>query len=131
MRKNRSIPALFITAALYDGVLGIAFLFAGGAVFRWAGVTPPNHPGYVQFPAALLIVFSAMFLAVAAHPIRNRALIPYGMLLKASYCGVVSFHWLAAGLPDMWKPFCVADFIFLATFAWAWAVLGKKSVSTM
>ena len=117
---------LFIVAALYDGVLGAAFLFASGALFDWFGVTPPNHPGYVQFPAALLIVFAVMFMAIAVNPVRNRNLIPYGILLKMSYCGVVSFHWLTAGIPDMWKPFCVFDLCFPHCLHWAWAALREK-----
>ena len=123
MDKRRVISPLFVAAALYDGLLGAAFLFAGGAVFEWFAVTPPNHPGYVQFPGALLIVFALMFAAVARDPARNRGLIPYGMLLKVAYCGVVGFHWLTADLPAIWKPFCLFDLAFLAAFAWAWAAL--------
>ena len=126
MNRERWIPVLFVVAALYDGLLGAAFLFGSGAVFQWFGVTPPNHPGYVQFPAALLIVFAIMFMAIARNPAGNRNLIPYGILLKASYSGVVCFYWLTTGLPGMWKPFCIFDLIFLIAFAWAWAVLRGK-----
>ena len=126
MRTKRVITALFVVSAAYDGLLGTAFLFASGSLFKWFGVTPPNHPGYVQFPAALLIVFAVMFMAIAMNPVRNRNLIPYGILLKVSYCGVVSFHWLTAGLPGMWKPFCVFDLFFLIAFTWAWAVLREE-----
>jgi hypothetical protein len=126
MKPERWIAPLFIIAAIYDGVLGLAFLFASEAVFQWFGVTPPNHPGYVQFPGALLIVFAVMFCSIARDPARNRNLIPYGILLKVSYCGVVLFHWLTAGIPGMWKPFCIFDFVFLILFAWAWKALSKK-----
>jgi hypothetical protein len=117
------ISVLFAVGALYDGVLGLIALFAGGQLFRWFGVTPPNHPGYVQFPGALLIVFALMFVAVARNPVKNRDLIPYGMLLKVSYCGVICFHWFTAGIPDMWKPFAIMDAAFLALFVWAYARL--------
>lgn len=127
MRTKRAIVALFIVAAVYEGLLGVAFLFGSGALFQWFGVTPPNHLGYVQFPAALLIVFAIMFMSIAMNPVRNRNFIPYGILLKVSYCGVVSFHWLTAGLPGMWKPFCILDLVFLIAFAWAWAALQKES----
>ena len=128
MSTKRWIPVLFMVAAIYDGLLGIAFLFASGRLFQWFCVTPPNHPGYVQFPAALLIVFGVMFSAIAMNPVRNRNLIPYGILLKTSYCGVVAFYWLTAGLPGIWKPFCILDFMFLFAFAWAWAVLGRDKI---
>lgn len=125
MKAKAAIRALFLAAALYDGLLGAAFLLASGALFAHYGVTPPNHAGYIHFPAALLLVFAVMFLAIALQPIRNRNLIPYGILLKVSYCGVVIFHWRATGLPDMWKPFCVADLCFLLLFAWAWRAAAK------
>ena len=125
---KRVITVLFIVASIYDGLLGVAFLFRSGDLFQWFCITPPNHPGYVQFPAALLIVFAIMFMAIAMNPVRNHNLIPYGVFLKASYCGVVLFHWLTAGVPGMWKPFCVFDLVFLVAFIWAWTALrGEKT----
>jgi hypothetical protein len=126
MKNKITIPVLFIVAALYDGLLGIIFLFAGAAVFQRFGVMPPNHPGYVQFPAALLITFSLMFVAIARSPIKNRNLIPYGIFLKASYCGVVFFHWFTGGIPGMWKPFCIFDLIFLILFVLAYMALREE-----
>jgi hypothetical protein len=120
------IRGLFYLAALYDGVLGLAFLFSADGLYTRFRVTPANHPGYVQFPALLLVVFALMFLAVARNPARNRNLIPYGMLLKVAYCGVVGFYWFGAGIPDMWKPFAVIDAVFLALFIWAYRVLMGK-----
>ncbi|MBD3243069.1 MAG: hypothetical protein GF331_20935 [Chitinivibrionales bacterium] len=126
MSSNRAITVLFAVAALYDGLLGAAFLLAGRPLFEQFAVPPPNHFGYVQFPAALLVVFALMFLAIAKDPPRNRNLIPYGMLLKASYCGVVLFHWVTTDLPGMWKPFCIIDLVFLGLFGWAWLALGRQ-----
>jgi hypothetical protein len=124
--KNLTKP-LFIIAALYDGILGIIFLFASGRVFEAYGTTPPNHPGYVQFPAALLLIFAIMFVVIARDPINNRRLIPYGILLKISYCGIVLLHWFDGGIPDMWKPFVIFDLVFLVFFVLAFAALGKSS----
>jgi hypothetical protein len=118
--NDRPVSILFGVAGLYDAVLGLVFLVAPAAVFDRFGVTPPNHFGYVQFPAALLIVFSIMFFAVALRPRANKNLIPYGVLLKVSYCGLAFGYWIAQGIPGMWKPFAVADLAFAALFAWAW-----------
>jgi hypothetical protein len=120
MKDDRLVSTLFTVAGLYDGILGVAFLVAPAALFDRFGVTPPNHFGYVEFPAALLIVFAIMFFAVALDPRANRNLIPYGILLKASYCGLVFGYWFTEGLPNMWKPFAVADVGFAALFFWAW-----------
>ncbi|MBN2170879.1 MAG: hypothetical protein JW819_06130 [Candidatus Krumholzibacteriota bacterium] len=115
-----AVRVLFVIAAVYDGVLGLVFLVAPAAMFRWFGVTPPNHYGYVQFPALLLIVFGLLFAAVARNPVRNRNLIPYGVMLKIAYCGTVFAYWLSQGIPGMWKPFAIADLAFLVLFLWAY-----------
>ena len=125
MEKTRSVSWLFWIAASYDGILGLLFLFTASWVFDWFGVTPPNHLAYVQFPAALLIVFALMFLVIAREPLRNRNLIPYGILLKVSYCAIAFYHWFSAGIPGMWKPFAVFDLIFMILFGWAYLSLGK------
>ena len=120
MKKDRLVSILFAIAGLYEGVLGIAFLVAPATLFNRFGVAPPNHFGYVQFPAALLVVFGIMFFAVARNPLANRNLIPYGILLKASYCGLVFGYWFTQGLPGMWKPFAIADLVFAVLFCWVW-----------
>ncbi len=53
------IKLLFAASGVYDALLGLAFLLFGLQVFQFAGVTPPNHIGYIQFPA------------YAANPLRN------------------------------------------------------------
>jgi hypothetical protein len=106
-----------------SGFCWVALRGPFGAPFRWFDVTPPNHPGYVQFPVALLLIFSIMFVAVAVNPVNNRNLIPYGILFKISYCGVVLFHWHTTDIPQMWKPFCIFDLVFLLLFASAWTTL--------
>jgi hypothetical protein len=123
--KTTTVSWLFLVAALYDGLLGLAFLVAAEQIFRAAQVTPPNHFGYVQFPGAVLVVFGIMFAAVARRPRENRRLIPYGMLLKVSYCGVAGYHWLTGGIPLLWKPFVVIDLVFLILFLLAYRSLGR------
>ena len=128
--STRSIRVLFAVAALYDGLLGIAFLAAAPALFAWVGVTPPNHFGYVHFPAALLIVFALMFWTISVDPVANRGLIRYGILLKVSYCSVVFYHWFTADIPFIWKPFAIADMAFLVLFVWALSWLKRQAVET-
>jgi hypothetical protein len=125
MKATRAVEALFVSAALYDGALGAIFLIAPGPDFQWANVTPPNHWAYVQFPAALLIIFGLMFAAIARDPPGSRSLIVYGILLKLSYCGIASWHWFTAGIPGLWKPFAVIDLVMAVLFAWSYRALGE------
>ncbi len=129
MKNLRSISAFYILAALYDGILGIVFLIAAPKFFEWAQVIPPNHFGYVQFPAALLIVFALMFCAVARDPCKNRNLIPYGILLKLSYSGTVFFYWFTSGVPQPWKPFAIIDLAFMIIFLITYSMLGNQRES--
>lgn len=130
MKAQKSITALFYVAFIYDAVLGLTFLVFQNRVFEWAAIPPPNHPGYIQFPALLLIVFGLLYLAVARNPVANRNLIPYGMMLKVAYCSVVFGHWFTAGLPGIWKPWAVFDLIFLLLFWGAYRALGKSAPMT-
>lgn len=123
--STKSIVILFWIAAAYDGILGAVFLVAPGALFAALNVTPPNHFGYVRFPAALLIVFALMFIAVAMKPAGNRNLIPYGILLKVSYCSVAFGYWFTQDIPFMWKPFAVIDLAFLVLFYLAYRTLAE------
>ncbi len=117
------VKILFFVAALYDGLLGLAFLFFAPAIFHTFGVTPPNHFGYVYFPALLLIIFAAMFLHVARDPVRNRDLIWYGVALKASYSGVVFWYQFHGGIPSLWLPFAWIDLLFLVLFLVTWKIV--------
>ncbi|MCU0918604.1 MAG: hypothetical protein MUC88_29215 [Planctomycetes bacterium] len=127
MSMPKWIPPLFWLAALYDGLLGLAFLAAPGQLFELCQVAPPNHLGYVQFPAALLLIFGLMFVAIASDPVGKRHLIVYGILLKIAYCGVAGYHWAAAGIPGMWKPFVVIDLVMGLLFLGAYQSLSKAA----
>jgi hypothetical protein len=127
MSSPKWVPPLFWVAALYDGILGLFFLVVPGGVFEWFQVTPPNHYGYVQFPAALLLIFGLMFASIARNPVGRRHLIVYGILLKVAYCGVAGFHWTATGIPGMWKPFVVIDAVMGVLFVLAYVTLAESS----
>src|ERR1700730_8979628 len=111
--RNSWIRALFVVAGIYETVLGLTFFFLARQVYRWAGLIPPNHFGYVRFPALLLIIFGAMFFRIAQDAVRNRELILYGVALKASYSGLVFWYELHGGLPGLWLAWAWADLVFL------------------
>jgi hypothetical protein len=129
MKALQPIRALFLIAALYDGGLGLAFLLAPGLVFRLGDVTPPNHWAYVQFPAALLLIFGVMFVAIARNPIKNREMIIYGILLKLAYCGITFWYWFADGIPGLWKPFAVIDLVTAALFVWSYRFITRPATA--
>ncbi|MFC1703849.1 hypothetical protein ACFL1E_03570 [Candidatus Omnitrophota bacterium] len=125
MNYPKWIKPFFIVSGLYDGILGLLFLFVPFQLFRLANITPPNHIGYVQFSACLLIVFAMMFFRIASDPLANRNLIEFGILLKVSYCAVVFTHWILQTIPLLWVTFAFFDVAFLALFILAQRALKK------
>jgi len=115
----------FGASAIYDGVLGLVFLFLGPMIYDYFRIERPNHLGYLHFPALLLIVFAILYWRIASDPARYRDLIPYGIGLKVSYCGVVFYHWATGGIPAMWIPFAWIDVAFLVLFVHAWRKVGN------
>lgn len=111
-----AVRLLFGIAGVYNSAIGLVFLCFGPQVFDAAGVPYPNHWGYVQFASLLLIVFGVMFFAVAHDPTANRNLIPYGMLLKLSYAGLVAYYWVTTDCPLLFKPFAIIDGLMLLLF---------------
>ena len=110
------VRLLFMIAGLYDFGIGLVFLLFGSQLFDSAGVPQPNHWGYIQFGSLLLVVFGTMFFAVAYDPVANRNLIPYGMLLKLSYTGLVTYYWVTTDCPMLFKPFAVIDGVMFVLF---------------
>jgi hypothetical protein len=120
------IKLLFIASGIYDVLLGVVALFFGAQIFRLAGVTLPNHMGYVQFPALLVILFGIMFLLIARDPYGRREWILLGMGLKASYFGLVFWHELFGEIPRLWIPWAWVDLAFFLLFFAAWRNLRKQ-----
>jgi hypothetical protein len=102
---------LFQVAALYHGLLGALFFVAPTWPFQYFNIAEPNHPVYVQFPAALFVIFAAMFQKIAREPAQYRHLIPYGIALKAASCVLSFWYWLNPGIPGIWKVFAVIDLV--------------------
>src|ERR1700730_11332076 len=97
--RHSTVRLLFGIAGLYDFLVGLVFLFLGTQLFDAAGIPQPNHWGYIQFGALMVAIFGIMFFAVAYDPVANRNLIPYGMLLKLSYAGLVTYYWITTDCP--------------------------------
>ncbi len=123
--KPSWISAVFWASAIYDCLLGLVFLVTAQTVFELFGVPLSNHPGYIQFPALILILFGIMFARIALDPVGNRSLMPYGIGLKGAYAGLVLFHQFTGGIPSMWLPFAYIDLVFIVGFVTAWRAAGK------
>ena len=126
MNVPKWVSPLFWIAAAYDGVLGVLFLAAPEWVFAQLNVPPPNHVAYVQFPAALLIIFGLIFVTIACDPIANRGQILYGILLKVAYCSLAFYYWITTDIPWIWKPFALIDVVMGVLFVIAYFSLAAS-----
>ena len=120
-----STRLLFTVAGAYDFIIGAAFLGFGPQLFEATSVPQPNHWGYLQFGALMLMIFGLMFFAVASNPVANRNLIPYGILLKLSYVAIVTYYWVSTDVPLLFKPFAVIDAVMLVLFVIAYRGLAQ------
>jgi hypothetical protein len=113
--------AVFRIAAIYEGLLGALLFFTPTWPFRQFNVAEPNHPAYIQFPGALLMIFAAMFVKIAREPAHYRHLIPYGIARKGAYCILAFWYWINPGIPGIWKTFAVIDLVMGALFVRAYS----------
>ena len=123
MKSLLPVRLLYAIAALYDGLLGLAFIVAAPQIFQRVAITPPNHWGYVHFAAGLLVIFGFLFLQIALRPVENHGLVLYGFLLKVCYVATVGWHWYHGDVPVLWKWFAGADVVFALLFLWSLLVL--------
>jgi hypothetical protein len=100
------IRVVFIIAGIYDGMLGMVFLFMPEAIFAFYAVTPP--------------IFAIMFFRIAMDPVRFRELMLYGVGLKVAYCSLVFKYVMIDDVPTMWVPWAWLDLVFLVAFLMAW-----------
>lgn len=130
MTLPKWISPLYWIAAAYDGALGILFLAAPGWVFERFNVAPPNHMAYVQFSAALLIIFALIFAAIARDPMANRSQMIYGILLKVAYCTISAYYWVTTDIPIIWKPFVFCDLLMGILFIVAYLSVPGRAART-
>ena len=124
--KRHVVSIVFLTSAAYNGLLGLMFLVFGPAVFRFCGGQPPGHPGCVQFPALLSLIFAYMLLQIARRPAEKRVLIPYAVVVKLCFSAVVLENWALGDIDYLWKPLALYDLVFAAMFYWGYESLARR-----
>jgi hypothetical protein len=114
----------FLIAALFDGILGLLFLFFWGPIFDALGVTRPESSSYVTLAAAFIAVQGLGYFLVWRDMVRNVGIVVIGVAYKLAYV-VLSAYYALAGelLHNIFAWFGAADVIFLIGFIWFLAVV--------
>lgn len=124
------MKVLFLVAGLYDVSIGGAFLFFGPQLLKATGVGLPDHWAYLQFAACELIIFGLMFLSISRDPVAHRHLIPFGLLLKASYFSLATYYFSIGQCPLLFQPFAVIDALMFVLFVVAYQKLGSDHTAS-
>lgn len=125
--RERYYRGLFLVAAIYDVVLGIAFTLFYQPVFDMLDVTPPEG-GYIPLLGAFLFVIGvAYFLIWRGELARNRDMIFVGTLYKLAYAAVALTFWAIGEVPHVSfaAVFGIADAIFFVLMLECWLYLGR------
>jgi hypothetical protein len=115
--RQRYYRGLFATAAIYDVVLGVVFLFFGRWAFDILDIEE-KYPegGFIQLIGAFVLVLGiAYYLIWRSDLWRNRDLVAIGALYKLAYTGVGLWVAVFDELPHLvflWA-FGIADAVFL------------------
>lgn len=124
---------LFRISAIYDGVLGIAFVFFARRTFDALGIADklPEFGGYLGLLGAFVFVLGfAYYLISRGDLARNIDLIFVGVAYKLAYCAIAIYYSVAESLPH-WvfgAVFGVADFIFFVLMAECYWYLRKEAM---
>ncbi|HSG49046.1 MAG TPA: hypothetical protein VLA43_14590 [Longimicrobiales bacterium] len=128
MTDLRVYRKVFLVAAAYDLVLGVAFLFLYPWVYGLLGIGLPSEPAYLQTSAAFVVVQGIMYLLIAREMTRNRDLILVGAIYKAAYAGISLYHWTLGDLPHVvFAVFGLLDIVFLVAFVMCLGAMGRAT----
>ncbi|MFN8635500.1 MAG: hypothetical protein U0893_16765 [Chloroflexota bacterium] len=108
---------LFVVAALYDGILGVAFFFLYQPIFQLLGIPLPDNASYIHLSAGFIFVQGVGYWLVSRDLQRNLDLVRVGALYKAIYVAVAVYY-LGTGqiLHAVFAWFGLFDFVFLLLF---------------
>lgn len=107
----------FLLAALYDLILGAAFLVASEPILTAIGMTLPPHIAYIQLAAVFVFVQGLGYWLVSRDPLANLGLVRVGVAYKAAYSGLALYYLATGQLPSVFFiPWAVFDLLFLIGF---------------
>lgn len=96
---ERSFRLLFLLAALYDGLLGAAFLVGAGPILTWLAVPSPASPIYLQLIAGLIVVQGLGYFFVWRRLWRNVDIVTMGIAAKLALVAVTAASVVRGDLP--------------------------------
>lgn len=114
--KDSLFKAIFLIAAIYDFVLGIAFLIFYKPIFNYFGIALPLYPMYLQMAAAFVFAMGVGYYFIFKNLYKNTDLVKLGIVYKFVYSGLASYFFFAGQAHVIFFWFVIFDLVFLALF---------------
>jgi len=132
--REKYYRGLFTIAAIYDGLLGITFIFFPARAFAALGISEklPAFGGYLTLLGAFVLVIGVAYFLIARGDLRrNTDLILVGTLYKLAYSGTAFYYWSQGNLPHLafGALFGVADAVFFVLMAECYWALKPEAKS--
>lgn len=109
--------AFFLTAAIYDYVIGIAFFFFYRPIFEALDIALPNNTSYIHITAAFVFVQGIGYWLVYQDPRSNVGIVKLGVVYKFVFSALAAYY-LVIGqlLHSLFLVFGLLDVLFLIGF---------------
>ena len=131
--RERWYRRLFLTATIFDVVLGVVFLFFAGWAFDLLEIRDElPEGGYVPLIGAFLLVIGiAYWLIYRGDLVENRDLIAIGTLYKLAYSGVGFWVWAFGEVPHVAfvAVFGIADVVFFVLMLECWLIVRREAAT--
>lgn len=106
-----------LAGALYDGLLGLAFLFFAGPLFALLGIAMAADPVYVQLAAGLVAIMGFGLYLAWRDPLLDGDIVLMGVVFKAFYIALALYALATGGLPHwIFLLLAAIDLVFLIVF---------------
>lgn len=122
--KRGYYRGLFLIAALYDFILGVAFLFFYKYIYNLLGMNLPENPAYLTFCALLIALFGVLLFMIYLDLNYARRMVIYSILIKFGYISTVLYYYFVVG-----KDYVDMPFLLFAGFDLIFAVLFIESLN--
>jgi hypothetical protein len=107
----------FLVAALYDMLLGVAFVVLGEQILGAIDMELPPHIAYIQLAAVFIFVQGFSYLLAFLDPLGNLGIVRVGIAYKAAYAGLALWYLAIGALPSVFFiPWAIIDLGFLVGF---------------
>lgn len=135
MQFNTKTPAslgkFFVSAALYNWVIGTSMLLGWQWFLPLLDTTPPDNPVFLHLFAWLVMVFGLAYcwIGCCPDPAGERSLIMLGAIAKTSVFLVIAYYYLLGLVGWPLALLAVGDQLYACAFLYYRRCLGKPACS--